>query len=133
MTHLSNVWFKVTDLAGRERAGAAGSRPSTATSTSTSPPGSPSTAPATAIPHVVDAIARQAGAFIHAQVNVFTHDLLEPLAARLAELAPGRDRHVLLRQLGRRDHRGRGEARQAGDRPAQRRSCSTARSTGAPT
>jgi 4-aminobutyrate aminotransferase len=40
-------------------------------------------------PHVVDAIARQAGRFIHAQVNVFTHDLLEPLAARLAELAPG--------------------------------------------
>jgi 4-aminobutyrate aminotransferase len=40
-------------------------------------------------PHVVEAISRQAGRFIHAQVNVFTHDLLEPLAGRLAELAPG--------------------------------------------
>ena len=35
------------------------------------------------------AIAEQAERFIHAQVNVFTHDLLEPLAAKLAELAPG--------------------------------------------
>jgi 4-aminobutyrate aminotransferase len=40
-------------------------------------------------PHVVEAISRQAGRFIHAQVNCYRHDLLEPLAARLAELSPG--------------------------------------------
>ncbi len=40
-------------------------------------------------PHVVAAIQRQAGRFIHAQVNCYRHDLLEPLAARLAELTPG--------------------------------------------
>ena len=39
-------------------------------------------------PHVVEAIQRQAGRFIHAQVNVYRHDLLEPLAARLAEITP---------------------------------------------
>jgi 4-aminobutyrate aminotransferase-like enzyme len=38
---------------------------------------------------VTRAIAEQAERFIHAQANVFTHDLLEPLAAKLAELAPG--------------------------------------------
>jgi 4-aminobutyrate aminotransferase len=40
-------------------------------------------------PHVVQAIADQAARFLHAQVNVYRHDLLEPLAARLASLAPG--------------------------------------------
>lgn len=39
-------------------------------------------------PHVVAAIQRQAARFIHAQVNCYRHDLLEPLAARLADLAP---------------------------------------------
>ncbi len=39
-------------------------------------------------PHVVEAIQRQAARFIHAQVNCYTHDLLEPLAARLADLSP---------------------------------------------
>ena len=40
-------------------------------------------------PHVVAAIAEQAGRFIHAQVNVYRHPLLEPLAQRLTALAPG--------------------------------------------
>jgi len=39
-------------------------------------------------PKVVQAIADQAARFIHAQVNVYKHDLLEPLAAKLAELSP---------------------------------------------
>jgi 4-aminobutyrate aminotransferase len=39
-------------------------------------------------PRVVQAISEQAGRFIHAQQNVYTHDLLEPLAARLAEITP---------------------------------------------
>jgi 4-aminobutyrate aminotransferase len=41
-------------------------------------------------PKVAKAIADQAQRFIHAQVNVFRHDLLQPLAAKLAELTPGR-------------------------------------------
>jgi 4-aminobutyrate aminotransferase len=39
-------------------------------------------------PKVVEAIAAQAARFVHAQVNVYRHDLLEPLAARLAEITP---------------------------------------------
>jgi 4-aminobutyrate aminotransferase len=37
---------------------------------------------------VVAAIAEQAGRFIHAQVNVYRHDVLERLAARLARVCP---------------------------------------------
>ncbi len=40
-------------------------------------------------PLVVAAIQEQAARFIHAQVNVYRHDLLEPLAERLAAIAPG--------------------------------------------
>ena len=40
-------------------------------------------------PLVVAAIAEQAAKFVHAPPSVYTHDLLEPLAARLAELTPG--------------------------------------------
>jgi 4-aminobutyrate aminotransferase len=86
-SHLAPVWFKVTDLQvshgkgswvyttdGREfldfTAGIA------VTSTGH------------AHPHVVGAIQRQAERFIHAQVNCYTHDLLEPLAARLSEISP---------------------------------------------
>jgi 4-aminobutyrate aminotransferase-like enzyme len=36
----------------------------------------------------VQAISEQAARFIHAQQNVYTHDLLEPLADRLAEITP---------------------------------------------
>lgn len=39
-------------------------------------------------PTVVKAIADQAQRFIHAQVNVYRHDLLEPLAAKLTEITP---------------------------------------------
>jgi 4-aminobutyrate aminotransferase len=39
-------------------------------------------------PKVVKAIADQAARFIHAQLNVFRHDLLEPLASKLAEITP---------------------------------------------
>ena len=38
-------------------------------------------------PKVVQAITDQAQRFIHAQANIYTHDLLEPIAARLAELS----------------------------------------------
>jgi 4-aminobutyrate aminotransferase len=39
-------------------------------------------------PRVVQAIADQAARFIHAQQNVYTHDLLEPLASKLDEITP---------------------------------------------
>jgi len=39
-------------------------------------------------PQVVQAIADQAQRFVHAQANVYQHDLLEPVAARLADLTP---------------------------------------------
>ncbi len=39
-------------------------------------------------PDVVAAIQRQAARFIHAQVNCYRHDLLEPLAERLASVTP---------------------------------------------
>lgn len=87
-THLSNVWFSVTPLqvshgqgcwvtttAGEEYLDFAGGIAVNSTGHSH--------------PAVVKAIADQAARFIHAQVNVFRHDLLEPLAARLADLAPG--------------------------------------------
>src|SRR5688572_23689756 len=88
MSHLSNVWFKVTDLqvvSGR------GCRVTTVDGDEylDFAAGIAVNSTGHSHPHVVDAIARQAGRFIHAQVNVFTHDLLEPLATRLAELAPG--------------------------------------------
>ncbi|WP_309032757.1 aminotransferase class III-fold pyridoxal phosphate-dependent enzyme, partial [Streptomyces alfalfae] len=40
-------------------------------------------------PRVVQAIREQAGRIIHAQVNCYQHDLLVPLADRLAALTPG--------------------------------------------
>ncbi len=88
MSHLSNVWFKVTDL---QVASGRGCRVTTADGEEylDFAAGIAVNSTGHSHPHVVDAIARQAGRFIHAQVNVFTHDLLEPLAARLAELTPG--------------------------------------------
>ena len=88
MTHLSNVWFKVTDL---EVVSGRGCRVTTVDGDEylDFAAGIAVNSTGHSHPHVVDAISRQAGRFIHAQVNVFTHDLLEPLAARLAELAPG--------------------------------------------
>ncbi len=39
-------------------------------------------------PRVVEAIRDQAGKFIHAQVNIYTHNLLAPLAQRLGDITP---------------------------------------------
>ena len=88
MTHLSNVWFKVTDL---EVVSGQGCRVTTVDGDEylDFAAGIAVNSTGHSHPHVVEAISRQAARFIHAQVNVFTHDLLEPLAARLAELAPG--------------------------------------------
>ncbi len=88
MTHLSNVWFKVTDL---EVASGRGCRVTTVDGDEylDFAAGIAVNSTGHSHPHVVEAISRQAARFIHAQANVFTHDLLEPLATRLAELAPG--------------------------------------------
>ena len=86
-SHLSDVWFAVTPLQvasgqgcwvtttdGEEYLDFAGGIAVNSTGH--------------AHPKVTAAIARQAERFIHAQVNVYKHDLLEPLAAKLAELSP---------------------------------------------
>ena len=87
-SHLSNVWFSVTPLEvshgqgcvvtttlGEEYLDFAGGIAVNSTGHSH--------------PAIVEAIAHQAARFIHAQVNVFRHDLLEPLAGKLAQLSPG--------------------------------------------
>ena len=87
-SHLSRVWFKVTDL---QVASGQGCRVTTVEGDHylDFAAGIAVNSTGHSHPAVVEAIARQAERFVHAQVNVFTHDLLEPLAARLAEIAPG--------------------------------------------
>lgn len=87
-SHLSRVWFKVTDL---QVVSGSGCRVTTVDGEEylDFAAGIAVNSTGHSHPAVVEAIARQAERFIHAQVNVFTHDLLEPLAARLAELTPG--------------------------------------------
>ena len=86
-SNLSNVWFQLTDL---ELASGQGSWVTTTDGTDyldfTS--GIAVTSTGHCHPKVVAAIAEQAGRFIHAQVNCYRHDQLEPLAARLAEITP---------------------------------------------
>ena len=88
MSHLSNVWFKVTDL---QVASGRGCRVTTVDGEEylDFAAGIAVNSTGHSHPRVVEAIAAQAARFIHAQANVFTHDLLEPLAARLAEVTPG--------------------------------------------
>lgn len=86
-SHLSDVWFSVTPLQvasgkgcwvtttdGHEYLDFAGGIAVNSTGHSH--------------PKVVAAIAAQASRFIHAQVNVYRHDLLEPLATKLSEITP---------------------------------------------
>ena len=87
-THLAPVWFQVTDLDVVQGEGCwvttdDGSRYLDFTG------GIAVVSTGHCHPHVVEAIREQAGRFIHAQVNCYRHDLLEPLAERLSELAPG--------------------------------------------
>ncbi|HEX4983921.1 MAG TPA: aminotransferase class III-fold pyridoxal phosphate-dependent enzyme [Ilumatobacteraceae bacterium] len=88
MSHLSNVWFKVTDL---QVASGRGCRVTTVDGQEylDFAAGIAVNSTGHCHPKVTRAIAEQAERFIHAQANVFTHDLLEPLADKLAELAPG--------------------------------------------
>jgi 4-aminobutyrate aminotransferase len=86
-SHLSDVWFSVTDLDV-----AAGSGCVVTTTAGEQyldfSSGIAVTSTGHCHPRVVAAIAEQAGRFIHAQANVYRHNLLNPLADRLAEITP---------------------------------------------
>ena len=86
-SHLADVWFELTDLQVASGSGA------TITTTDgvdyldlTSGIGVVNTGHCH--PAVVEAVREQAGRFLHAQVNCYRHDRLEPLAARLADITP---------------------------------------------
>jgi 4-aminobutyrate aminotransferase len=86
-SHLADVWFSVTDLdvvSGR------GSWVTTADGSEylDFTAGIAVASTGHCHPHVVHAIQEQAARFIHAQVNCYRHDKLEPLAARLTEITP---------------------------------------------
>jgi 4-aminobutyrate aminotransferase len=86
-THLSNVWFKVTEL---EVVSGSGCTVTTADGEEylDFSSGIAVTSTGHCHPKVVAAIREQAGRFIHAQVNVYRHPLLEQLATRLAGVTP---------------------------------------------
>jgi 4-aminobutyrate aminotransferase len=88
MSHLSNVWFKVTDL---QVSHGTGCRVTTVGGEEylDFAAGIAVNSTGHSHPKVAAAIGGQAERFIHAQINVFTHDLAEPLAARLSEITPG--------------------------------------------
>jgi 4-aminobutyrate aminotransferase len=85
--HLSHVWFKVTDL---EVATGEGSWVVTTSGDRylDFSGGIAVTSTGHSHPAVTAAIAAQAQRFVHAQANVYTHDLLQPLAAALDEITP---------------------------------------------
>ena len=87
MSHLAPVWFQVTDL---QVASGSGSRLTTTDGDVylDFTAGIAVVSTGHCHPKVVAAIQQQATRFIHAQVNCYRHDLLEPLAARLAEITP---------------------------------------------
>jgi 4-aminobutyrate aminotransferase len=87
-SHLSDVWFSLTDL---QVASGSGSWVTTVDGTEylDFTAGIAVTSTGHCHPKVVAAIQEQAARFIHAQVNCYRHDQLEPLAAELAEIAPG--------------------------------------------
>jgi 4-aminobutyrate aminotransferase len=86
-SHLSNVWFKVTEL---EVVSGSGCTVTTASGEQylDFSSGIAVTSTGHCHPKVVAAIRDQAGRFIHAQVNVYRHPLLEQLATRLAGVTP---------------------------------------------
>ncbi len=83
-TALSDVWFKVTNLEVSHGRGVITTTGGTDYLDFTSGIGVVNTGHAH--PRVVAAIQEQAERFIHAQVNCYTHDRVEPLADRLADI-----------------------------------------------
>jgi len=86
-SHLSDVWFRVTDLEVVSGSGCV-VRASDGTEYLDFTSGIAVTSTGHCHPRVVAAIREQAGAFIHAQVNVYRTPLVERLASRLAEVTP---------------------------------------------
>ncbi|WP_211210918.1 aspartate aminotransferase family protein [Sporichthya polymorpha] len=86
-SHLSDVWFSVTDL---EVVSGSGCVVTTGDGTEylDFSSGIAVTSTGHCHPKVVAAIADQAGRFLHAQANVYRHNLMNPLADRLAEITP---------------------------------------------
>lgn len=86
-SHLADVWFRVTDL---EVVSGDGSTVTTSDGTCylDFTAGIAVASTGHCHPRVVAAIQAQAARFIHAQVNCYRHDLLEPLTARLTEVTP---------------------------------------------
>ncbi len=86
-SHLSDVWFSVTDL---EVASGSGCVVTTTDGKQylDFSSGIAVTSTGHCHPRVVAAIADQAGRFLHAQANVYRHDLMNPLAERLAGITP---------------------------------------------
>ncbi len=85
--NLSNVWFKLTDLEVAEGSG------SWVTTTDGEKyldfvSGIAVISTGHSHPKVVEAIATQAARGIHLQANVFTNDMMQPLAARLEAITP---------------------------------------------
>ena len=87
MSHLSNVWFRVTDLEV-ERGEGCWVTTTTGERYLDFAAGIAVNSTGHSHPAVVAAIAAQAERFIHGQVNVFRHALLEPLASKLADITP---------------------------------------------
>ena len=87
MSHLSNVWYKVTDL---QVTSGQGCRVTTTDGDEYLDFAAGIAVNSTGHSHpvVTAAISAQAQRFIHAQTNVFTHDLLEPLADKLNGITP---------------------------------------------
>ncbi|HEY7439444.1 MAG TPA: aminotransferase class III-fold pyridoxal phosphate-dependent enzyme [Acidimicrobiia bacterium] len=86
-SHLSDVWFQVTDLQ------VVSGRGCTVTTADGAQyldftGGIAVVSTGHCHPDVVAAIQQQAESFIHAQVNCYRHPLLEPLADRLAQITP---------------------------------------------
>lgn len=84
-SHVSPVWFQVTDLAVVSGSGAVVTT-TDGTDYLDFTAGIAVASTGHCHPHVVAAIQEQAARFVHAQVNCYRHDLLEPLSARLVEL-----------------------------------------------
>jgi 4-aminobutyrate aminotransferase len=86
-SHLSDVWFSVTDL---EVASGHGCWITTTDGSEylDFTAGIAVASTGHCHPKVVAAVSAQAERFIHAQVNCYRHDLLEPLADRLAGITP---------------------------------------------
>ncbi len=120
MTHLSGVWFKVTSL---EVASGHGCRVTTVDGTEYLDFAAGIAVNSTGHSHPRGRGGdRRAGGPGHPPAGERLHPR-PPRAARGAarRADAGRHRHVLLRQLRRRDHGGRGQAGQAGHGPAERR------------